>query len=152
MSLNVSSTDISLRTGAIADLFNFLSKPFTVYKEPIKNINIQPTDPLYGYGDMQTSNEEITYTPVSQSFSGRLLYPRKQQGGDNANLLSNKIILDSNSVYIKMTPVAFNYLNNGDKTEKITFNDDTNWKPNGKSQKQDYLGLIYYYVQVDSLN
>lgn len=139
-----------MRTGAINDLFNLTSREFTIYKEPIKNINIIPSDPLYGYGDIQVSNEEISYTPVYQTFSGRLIYPLKNQGSSK-DLFDNKVKLEPNATYIKMRPEAFNYLNNGNKTELIKLN-NASWKPNDIFQIQNYMGLIFYYVQVEGVS
>lgn len=147
---NISTNDVYIRTGAVDQLFSLTSREFTIYKEPIKTIVSNISDSIYGYGDTQATNEEITFTPIYQSFSGRMIYPSKNQGNSKA-IFNNKVNLNPNSTYIKMRSDAFSYLNNGTKTELIKF-DGASWNFTDVFQLQNYLGLQFYYVEVEGTN
>ena len=147
---NIDNNDIYLRTGAVNQLFDMSARSFSIHKEPIKNINIIPENPLYGYGDIQTSNQQVTYTPVYEAFSGRLIYTHKSQGGAST-LFDGKVRLNPDSTYLKMRPEAFRYISNGNKTELIKV-DGMSWKLNGRNQVQNYLGLVFYYVELEAVN
>ncbi len=143
----------SFRLAATGNLYNLWllnCKEITIYKEPIKNIIVSPQNPLFGYGDdTQSSNTEITYTPVSGIYSGQVLYPFKNRGGSSS--FDNRIILESNSTYLKFQENAANYINNGEKTEKLEF-DGKSWNIEPGEQIQTFLGLQFYYFEVKATN
>lgn len=147
---NISNNDIYVRTGSVNQLFNLTAREFIIYKEPIKTIVSNVNDAIYGYGDAQAKNEEIILTPVYQSFSGRMIYPSKNQGNQSV-LFNSKVNLNPNSSYIKMRPDAFEYLDNGIKTELIKC-DGKSWNYTDVFQLQNYLGLRFYYAEMEGTN
>ena len=57
--------------------FDYFSRQFIVYKEPIR-VLVQPESPtLYGYGSSSNA-ENYTYIPVTGIFMGRVQYNRGQ--------------------------------------------------------------------------
>lgn len=150
MSLNISAAQIAIRTGAISELFDLTARDITIYKEPVKTIINNPSNILVGYQDNSATNQEITYTPVYQTFSGRLISQFKSKG-QGTTLFDGKVNLDPNSIYIKVRKDAKDYINNGIKTELIKI-DDTSYKLNDISQTQNYYGLKFYYYEIEATN
>jgi len=147
---NIPNNDIYVRTGSVNQLFNLTAREFIIYKEPIKTIVSNVNNSIYGYGDAQAANEEIILTPIYQSFSGRMIYPTRSYSS-SATLFNSKVNLNPNSTYIKMRPDAFKYLDNGIKTELIKC-DGKSWNYTDKFQPQIYLGLQFYYAEIEGTN
>jgi len=149
MSLKISQDTIDVRTGQVYEQFLFFARPITIHKEPIQNIVAAPQNPLFGYGlAPQTTESQVTYTPVSQTFSGLIIYPFKNKNGQ-INEFDNKIFLNPDSAYIKVAQDCRDFIKSGGKVEKIEADGETWNLANGyKSQQQTYLGLKFYYFEI----
>lgn len=149
MSNLLSQTTINSFTGAFGNLFNTLATTeITVYKEPIKVINNTSINLLPGYTEEVTDIQDVTYTPRFQTFSGIAIYPIKSKGSKGAGFLNDKINLNPNQTYIKVSSECRDYIMN-DKTENIQFNGET-YLWNGTTQVQNYYGLRYYYFELNA--
>lgn len=153
MSLLPSSNFTTMATGEIFQQFLFFSRPIKIYKEPAQTINSEPTSLLYGYPpDSQSNNTQITYNSESQIFSGLIIYPFKNRNNQN-QMFDNKIILNNNSTYVKLTREGKDYIQNGTKNEKIEFDGQTwNFNDSMKYQTQTFLNLQFYYFEVKGTN
>jgi hypothetical protein len=147
MAINISELTKTAFTGAFNDLFDLFSTEIIINKEPIKTVVENTLAPLYGYGDT-SSNTQVTYQPVSGTFSGWILYERGQFGQqsfiDDAKL---KIRLDPNKNYIKLKQDGRDFILNDGKVESIMF-DQKIWNLTEDFEIQNYLGLQYYYFGV----
>jgi hypothetical protein len=74
----ISESQKVMLTGALSNLFDTVARQIVIFKEPIQNIISSPSNPLFGFGGEQTSNTEITYTPVSGLFKGQIIYNNKE--------------------------------------------------------------------------
>lgn len=153
MSFTIPQSIIDTRTGDVYSQFLFFSRPITIHKEPIQNIVSAPSNPLFGYeGDSQSTINEITYTPVYNTFSGLMVYPFKSKSNIFGSF-DNKIMLNPNSIYIKLTQDGRDYIKTGGKIEKIEADGETwNLVEGYKAQQQNFLGLKFYYFEVKGTN
>ncbi len=149
MSFSISQNTIDVRTGQVYEQFLFFSRPIVIHKEPIQNIVSAPTNPLYGYGmEPQTTNSQITYTPVYDTFSGLMIYPFKAKN-ETVGMFDNKLQFNPNSIYIKVSQDGRDYIKTGGKIEKIEADGESwNLVDGYKAQQQNYLGLKFYYFEV----
>lgn len=148
----ISSTDVTTAMSGVEEQFNYYAKPIVIYKETVQNIVNQPNNVLYGYSpDSQSTNSEITYTSVNNTYSGLIIYPfkvRNQQGA----LFDNKIVLKNDATYVKLKQQGRDYVMNGNKTEKLEFDGQTWNLEGGKYQVQTFHLLNYYYFEVKGTN
>jgi len=118
----------------------------TVYKEP-KAIVANPASLSVYPGYKETSIEnEVTYEPVYQSFSGLVI--------KMANKLPNELYQINNRVWkgdvkIKVEQPASDYILNG-KTEKIVAG-GKQWDVVSGPATQNYLTLTYYYFDLKEI-
>jgi hypothetical protein len=153
MSFAISDYTKNLMTGIVFQVWNTtdgLLAPVTIYKEPIQTVVSAPSNLLYGYSTDQTQNSEVTYTPVYQTFSGQVLYPKKPKGGNMA-YFDEKFQLETNKTYLRAQQDVFDYINNGQKTEKITV-DGKSWNYKGNTQQQNFLNLKFFYFEIEATN
>ncbi len=120
-----------------------------IYKEPIKNIIINPSVNIFGYENESSSKEEITYIPVSQIFGGQAIYPRKQKG--NNPYFDDKFRLENNSVYLRCKQDCRDYIKNGEKTVNLQL-DGKYWNLGEGEQIQNFMNLKYYYFEIIATN
>ena len=153
MALLPSANFVVQATGSVMAQFNYAARPITIYKEPTQNIISNPQNILFGYSpDSQSNSSQITYSSVSATYSGLILYPLKARNQQN-QAFDNKVLINNNSTYIKVTESAKNYIQNGTKNEKLEFDGQTwNFNDSMKYQVQNYLGLVFYYFEVKGTN
>jgi hypothetical protein len=146
----VSSSTRLVFTGKLWDHFETFAREITINKSPIQVINQINTSPVYGYGEESTPLTEITYTPVSNSsYSGMILY--NYNASQNSDQMDTKLRLNPNSIYLKTTEEAKNYIKNGTKTESIIADGNT-FNLAGNEAVQNYLGLKFYYFELKQTN
>ena len=143
----------AVMTGYVGDVWMGtagLLAPVTIHKEPIQNIVSNPQNLLFGYGDLSTSAQEITYVPVNAVFSGQVIYPQKAQGSRDI-YFDNKIQLDKNKTYLRGKKDIYNYMTDGRKVEKIEVDSKT-FNYAGTMQRQNFLGLEFFYFEIAATN
>ncbi len=152
MAFSIPESTRLIMTGIVSDIWNNtqgLLAPVTIYKEPLKTVNASPSNFLPGYGDASASQQEVTFVPQFQVFSGQIIYPNSPKGGANF-YFDTKIKLDPNSVYLRSKGEdIFNYLSDGQKIEKIE-GDGKTWNYKGKTQIQNFLDLKYYFFELEA--
>lgn len=146
------NTDFVTRaTGEMIAQYNYFSRPIVIYKQPIQVISNPPEHVLNGYDSFsQSTNQQVSLTEESRTFSGLMIYPLKNKGNIQGTF-DNKIVLDPNGTYMKILPEVFAYLNNGVKTEKVIA-DGITWNLGDKIQPANYLGLLFYYQELKATN
>lgn len=149
MSFNISQDTVDIRTGDVHDQFLYFSRPVTIHQEPIQNVISEPENFIFGYSaDSQTTDSQITYTPVYDVFSGLIIYPFKAKS-QSLGMFDNKLQLNPNNIYLKVRKDARDYIKTGGKVEKIEADEETwNLVEGFKVQQQNYLGLKFYYFEV----
>lgn len=144
----IANSTIESFTGSVYTQFLYFSQPITIYKEPIKNIISQPSNPLYGYNfDDQSTNQEVTYTSQSQVVSGLIIHNFKSKNQQN-QYIDNKIALAEGKSYVKLKQDGFDYIKNGQNTQKIEC-DNATYNVTEKWQPQNFLGLKFYYFEIE---
>jgi hypothetical protein len=149
----LSTTQIAGMTGTMKDHFDTFSRSIVVHKESKKTINAGAEadinlDFVYGYGEEQTElQNNYEYTPVNASFSALIRYG-KNQGEDVLPDVS--IRFPEGVVVIKVELDCYNYIKDGGKTEKITF-DDKHWKIIGAPRAKFYLSRPMYLFQIQEI-
>jgi hypothetical protein len=153
MSLIPTSSFVTQATGAVVAQFNYVARPIKIHKEPLQTIVSQPANPLFGYEpDAQSISSEMTYTEISATYSGLIIYPLKTRN-QNSKYFDNNIIINPNSTYIKLKEDGKNFILNGQKNLKLEFDSQTwNFTEGNKFQVQNYLGLQFYYFEVNGTN
>lgn len=152
MAFSVPDSIKLLMTGIVSEVWSNtpgVTGLVTIYKESIQNVVSAPQNPLYGYGE-NSSNQEIVFETQSQNFAGQILYPNKPRGANNY-YFDNKLKLDPNSTYLRARQDVFDYINNGVKTEKIEADGKT-WNYKDKTQIQNFLGLTFYFFELEATN
>lgn len=150
---SIQQSQIDTRTGEVHAQFLFFADEIVIHNQAIETIISEPQNPLYGYGaGPQSTSDQITYIPVSQSFSGLVVYPLKSKGNEIA-MFDNKIVLNPNAVYIKVLKDGRDFIKTGGGVQKIEADDETwNLVEGYKAQKQSYLGLNFYYFELKGTN
>ena len=148
----ISSTQVAIATGQAMAQFDFFCRPIIIYKQPTENVVSAPSDVLYGYGEEQATNSQVTYTNVSATHSGIIIYPFKNRNNLQGGYIDNKIVLDPNKTYIKVKQAGRDYILNGNKTEKLEFDGQTWNLESQRYQVQTYCGLNFYYFATEGTN
>jgi len=115
----LSTSDTNWFSGAAVTWFDTFKRPIVIHKEPIKVIKNNTTPQLFGYGQNgQTTSQQITYTPRSQTFDAVIKYKSAQE----LELLGDikAYSPDQNLVTIIVDTDAKDYIMK-EKTEKIVF-------------------------------
>jgi hypothetical protein len=148
MAMLLSTGDIHAFSGAFIDHFDTFSdkRDIVVYKEPKKTV-IQSADlPMAGYG-ASSNPENYQLTPVSGVFPAIIRYKRLQKQFPLPDLQTS---INKGTVTIKVQEHARNFINEG-KTECIQF-DNKSWNVIGTDAVQNYLGVKYYYYDLEVAN
>jgi len=151
MALLPSANFVTTATGEVYAQFLYFSRPTTIYKAPTETVVNQLSNPLYGYDALsQSNNSQVTLTENYQIFSGLIIPSLQSQGNSNSNF-DNKIALENNKTYLKVTLPAHQYINNGLKTEKVVV-DSMVYNLEGAAQIGYFLTLPFYYYQIQATN
>lgn len=120
--------------------FDYFSKPFIVFKEPIK-VLVQPESPnLYGYGSSSNA-ENYTYIPVTGFFRGRVEYNVNKGNVDAVNTDLKVIFAKGDMILVTKKP-ARDFIINGN-TIKIEADDKT-FNIISQDIPRNYLNNTYY--------
>jgi hypothetical protein len=152
MAFSIPASVQAIMTGAIDDVWRGtpgLLAEVTVYKEPIQNIIYAPENNLFGYGNEQANNNQVTLTPVYNTFSGQIVYPTKPKGQNE--YFDRKIQLEPNKVYLRCRQDLRDYIENGEKTVNLQADSKT-WNLVGNYQEQNFLNLKFYYFEIEATN
>lgn len=121
--------------------FDTFKRQITVHKEPLKTIKNNTSPQLFGYSQNgQTTNQEIEYTPRSQSFYAVIKYGSDQ----DLDLLGDikAYVTSQNLVSVIVDTSTRNYINK-DKTEKIVF-DEKSYNTISNGKLKSFFSAIYY--------
>ncbi len=142
----VSISQIASLTGQLGNHFDTFSGLITIFKEPQKTFSNSNANVYAGYGP--TSQETtVTYTPTSGMFAGIIIYPKTAKIGYFSEA---QIPIQQGNIRIKVRQDAKDYIKNG-KTEKIVI-DGASYNLASDFSVQNYLGLIYYYFDLERTN
>ena len=124
--------------------FDYFSRQFIVYKEPIR-VLVQPESPtLYGYGSSSNA-ENYTYIPVTGVFMGRVQYNRGQDtDAVNSDL---KIVFARGDVTLTTKQPARDFIANG-RTIKIEADQKT-FNVISEDLLRKYLNNTYYVYRLE---
>lgn len=147
----LSSNQISILTGVLGQHFDTFTQErtrlITIYKEPIKNISVTRTNPMYGYGD-DSVQEHITYTEVTGIFPAMITYNLIQKTTELEEL---KNTVSKGEVRIKVEQNARDFIEDGRRNEKFLFDGKT-FNTITDDGIQNYLGLVYYIYRLQRTN
>jgi hypothetical protein len=120
--------------------FDYFSREFIVFKEPIK-VLVQPQSPnLFGYGSSSNA-ENYTYIPVTGIFKGRVEYTINKGNVDAVNPELKVIFAKGDMMLITKKP-ARDFILNGN-TIKIEADEKT-FNIISQDIPRPYLNNIYY--------
>ena len=120
--------------------FDYFSRQFIVYKEPIK-VLVQPESPaLYGYGSSSNA-ENYTYIPVTGIFMGRVEYNVNKGNVDAVNTDLKVIFAKGDMILVTKKP-ARDFILNGN-TIKIE-SDEKTFNVISQDIPRPYLNYTYY--------
>ena len=135
----LNSSQIELFSGIFARHFPSFAREFIVNKTPKKIITSTTANYYVGYG--QTSNEsQITYIPVSGTYSGIISYNTNQT---QENLYEARSAISKGEVRLKVQKDAYDFIKNG-KNESFIVDENT-YNIISDEAIQNYLGLQYFY-------
>lgn len=135
----ISTGYIFAATGIVWDDFNQFARPMVVVKEPAINVPVTGNS-LYGYGLSDVSPESVT--PESGVFRAKIEYAPRGFSRNNQVPVS----ISEDSIFIKVEPVAANYINNG-KTKYVVLDGGT-FRIVSAPIPVNYLGLVFYKYKV----
>jgi hypothetical protein len=134
----LTNVDTSSFTGILADHFDTFKRDITIYKEPLKIVNVSTNNVMAGYGESSDS-ENISFVPVSGVFSALVNY----QGHQDLPYIAEVSSLASKGVVkIKVEKDARDYIQDG-KTERVVV-DDSSFNIVSDDKLQNFLGIHYY--------
>lgn len=128
----ISSTELSIITGILSDVFDTRARSIIVYKEPIKTtISQGASNFVFGFGESQ-QQDAYSYTEVTGVYPAVVKYKTIDQGEveDNSEIMAR---ISEDEISIKVRKDCRDFINSG-KTEKIVCDDKTYFL-NGEESK-----------------
>jgi len=128
---------------ALADHFDTFKATITVNKEPKRTVTLAADQNIYaGYGAPKT---QVTYTPVSQSFSAIVNYKENQPLEYQDEL---KVMIEKGDIRIKVELDCKNYIDKG-KTESIEINGSL-FNVVSSDGARFFIGQTYYVYYLEA--
>jgi|TARA_R110002020_G_scaffold10201_8_gene39379 hypothetical protein len=128
---------------ALADHFDTFKATITVNKEPAKTVTLTADQNIYaGYGAPKT---QVTYTPVSQSFSAIVNYKENQPLEYQDEL---KVMIEKGDVRIKVEKDCKDYIDKG-KTESVEINGSL-FNVVSSDGSRFFIGQTYYVYYLEA--
>ncbi len=128
---------------ALADHFDTFKASITVNKEPQRSVTLTADQNIYaGYGAPKT---QVTYTPVSQSFSAIINYKENQPLEYQDEL---KVMIEKGDVRIKVEKDCKDYIDKG-KTESIEINGSL-FNVVSSDGARFFIGKTYYVYYLEA--
>lgn len=125
------------------DLWDMFAKPIIIYKQPQYEAVSVSAGFVYGYGNIESTPTNYTFTNVSGIFSGILVSQLPNQIYDT-NVEKTVPVAD---IYLKVKQDARDFILNGIPNEKIVYADKV-YNIAGEEQITDYLDEYYYYFKL----
>ena len=128
---------------ALADHFDTFKATITVNKEPQRSVTLTADQNIYaGYG---APKPQVTYTPVSQSFSAIINYKENQPLEYQDEL---KVMIEKGDVRIKVEKDCKDYIDKG-KTESIEINGSL-FNVVSSDGARFFIGKTYYVYYLEA--
>ena len=128
---------------ALGDHFDTFKATITVNKEPAKTVTLTADQNIYaGYGAPKT---QVTYTPVSQSFSAIVNYKENQPLEYQDEL---KVMIEKGDVRIKVEKDCKDYIDKG-KTESVEINGSL-FNVVSSDGSRFFIGQTYYVYYLEA--
>lgn len=118
----------------------------TVHKEPKKSYSSVSQRSYVGYGPSSTPSN-VTYTPVSETFSAIVTYDKKQA---NQVLSEVGLSLENGEVMIEVEANCKNYIENGVKNEKIVI-DSRSFQITSEPIEDKFFGSLRYLYKIKEI-
>ncbi len=131
----ISTSEMTIITGILSDVFDTRSRRIIVYKESEKtSVGVDPATLIYGFGESQQT-DAYTYSEVTGVFSAVVKYKTIDMGEieDNSEML---VRISEDKISIKVRKDCRDFINNG-KTEKILCDDKTYYVDGEESKIND---------------
>lgn len=92
-------------------------KNIVMWKEPQRTVIASTSEYVGVYGDGQTSDEQVTFTPVSGVFKARIYYPDLLSNSKSPLTIQNSTTtkIDENSIRIKLENSGYAFLKDSKK-------------------------------------
>lgn len=135
-------------TPLIEDLFDTFARDIVVHKEPkkiIENVNINS---LAGY-DENSNIINYKYIPESKIFKAKIKYENNQELKSLDKLGGLNSLMSQGIVKIKVRKDARDYILDGRKTEKISF-DDKSFNIISDESVKKFFNTTYYVFYLQS--
>lgn len=130
-------------TSALSDHFDTFKATITVNKEPKRTVTLTADQNIYaGYGAPKT---QVSYTPVSQSFSAIVNYKENQPLEYQDEL---KVMIEKGDVRIKVEKDCKDYIDKG-KTESIEINGSL-FNVVSSDGARFFIGKTYYVYYLEA--
>jgi hypothetical protein len=128
--------------------FDTFKRDIVVWKEPqqVPVQNSNTSGGVFGFGGSDVS-QEFTYVPNSGVFQAVVRYASQKRVGQANVLQDTNVFIPVGEVKIKVTPECYDFIENGGKTDKISF-DNRDWTFVGTSQAMPFMGTLYYMYQL----
>lgn len=143
----VTNNQIFTLTGAYFKHFQTFKQQIVISKEPIKTeltVNTT-TSPVFGYQEESESSSTYTYTSVTGVFDAQVTSEMNQ---DTAQLEEIKNLIGHGLLRVKMQKDARDFIEDGRKTEKITYGGQT-FNRYSLDAVQDFFGLVFYIYNLE---
>jgi len=131
----LSSTELSIITGTLSNVFDTRARRIVVYKESLKTLVSNPASNfVYGFGESQQA-DAYTYTEVTGVYPAVIKYITIDKGEveDHSEIMSR---ISEDRISIKVRQDCRDYINSG-KTEKIICDDKTYFLDGEESKISD---------------
>ena len=139
----IPSSEATVFKTALADHFDTFKATITVNKEPERTVTLTADQNIYaGYG---APKEQVTYTPVSQSFTAIINYKENQPLEYQDEL---KVMIEKGDVRIKVELDCKNYIDKG-KTESIDINGSL-FNVISSDGARFFIGQTYYVYYLEA--
>lgn len=149
MSSLLSDSEKTSITGELFNLFQTLSRPLVIHKEPLKTIiENNSSNNIYGYEE-SSQQTNYTYTPISGFYSAVVRYGYRDQKTDT--FYESKVSIPKGQCRIKVMESGRNFILDGTKTESIIV-DDNKFNIISSDGVKEHFGLKFYYFMLERTN
>lgn len=135
-------------TPLIEDLFDTFARDIIIHKEPKKIVENIGINSLAGY-DENSNIINYKYIPESKTFKAKIKYENNQELKSLDKLGGLNSLISQGIVKIKVRKDARDYILDGRKTEKISF-DDKSFNIISDESVKKFFNTTYYVFYLQS--
>lgn len=140
------ATSTAVFRGALENLFDSFQKDITVFKEPIRIVSTVTAPTMAGYA-IQSREDNVTYEPVSQTFSA-MIYTKLDKTMQDLVEIQTRVGKDG--VWVKVEEDAKTFIEQGETKYVDVLG--RSYIPHPEFLPKKFMGLTYWWIFLTNVN